>query len=201
MLEHDACTRPQEETRTLTQVPSGLTLNKWSIHLSSQSVLNINRCHPMSCSLNPTGKEMSYNFLKFQKLVHTTPCQHGILKTEQQQQQTSTTVWHYFLNENEGSVSQCEPFCRSSLDQNLSKLSEPYLCCLRSTPLQPNERTKVSTGSFWKLSCWIVCACVCVCACVYVAYPNGEKRIRWITQSRSLLVGVCVFGSRPELLS
>lgn len=59
---HDACTRPQKQTHTLTQVLSGLTLNKWSIHLSSQNVASINRCCLMPRSSRPAGGKMSHNF-------------------------------------------------------------------------------------------------------------------------------------------
>lgn len=44
------------------QVLSGLTLNKWSIHLSSQKVASINRCCLMFHSSITAGSEMSYNF-------------------------------------------------------------------------------------------------------------------------------------------
>ena len=62
MHAHDVCTRPQEQTRTLTQVLSGLTLNKWSIHLSSRNVPSINRCCLMSRSSVRAGRKMRYNF-------------------------------------------------------------------------------------------------------------------------------------------
>lgn len=42
-----------EKTHTLTQVLSGITLNKWSIHLSSRSVSSVNRCCLMSSSSTP----------------------------------------------------------------------------------------------------------------------------------------------------
>lgn len=44
------------------QVLSGLTLNKWSIHLSSQNVASINRCRLMFHSSTTAGSTMSYNF-------------------------------------------------------------------------------------------------------------------------------------------
>lgn len=47
----------------------GLTLNKWSIHLSARNVPSINRCCLMSRSSVRAGRKMRYNFEKLLKVI------------------------------------------------------------------------------------------------------------------------------------
>lgn len=78
-------------------------------------------------------------------------------------------------------------------DKNLSKHSEPYLGCVRTSWLQPAAGTKkwmYRTFLEVYLLVWVcVSCCECVCA---VPLRSEEKRIQWIMQPCSLLVGVCV---------
>lgn len=72
MHANDTCARPQEQAHALTQVLSGLTLNKWSIHLGSQNVPSINRCRLISCSSIAAGSKKSLRLLKVTKSWSTT---------------------------------------------------------------------------------------------------------------------------------
>lgn len=72
MHANDACARPQEQAHALTQVLSGLTLNKWSIHLGSQNVPSINSCRLISCSSIAAGSKKELRLLKVTKSWSTT---------------------------------------------------------------------------------------------------------------------------------
>lgn len=58
---HMMCAHAHRSKPMRSQVLSGLTLNKWSIHLSSQNMLSVTRCCRMSHSIITPDTKMSYN--------------------------------------------------------------------------------------------------------------------------------------------